>query len=447
MPALWLGCSVLYAHVPRLTFTTLLPLATYPTAICLAVFIAMGSLWGIEGNLATLGWAGSMRLAFRQLIAITGAVFTVVVGLKDPGISRIFLACYLVIAGGVLVFLNRVQPSLLVRILFRGGYELPTLVIGEVALFPEFKHWLELRRQFGLNPIGGIEYRGSSPAIPGLKVVGDFADLKGAISRTGARQVLMLSLPQSSEDAEHLARVCAAGGCRLLIHNNLTYRLTYPLRVLAQDGYSFLAFQDEPLEDPLNRAAKRTLDIAVAIPIVLMVLPILSAIVWMVQRRQSPGPIYYLQPRSGRGGRIFRIVKFRTMRIGENDGGRQTSPHDERVYAFGRFLRRTSIDELPQFLNVLLGDMSVVGPRPHFVRHDDMFADAVNEYRIRYFVKPGITGLAQSRGYRGEVRSTDSINQRIQLDLTYIHSWSVWLDVAIIARTVRQLFFPPPTAR
>ena len=447
MPALWLGCSVVYAHLPRLAFTTLLPRATYPVAICLAVFIAMGSMWGMEGNLATLGWAGSMRLAFRQWMVITGAVFTVVVGLKDPGISRVFLACYLVIAGGVLVFLNRVQPSLLVRFLFRGGYELPTLVIGDVALFPEFNEWLDLRRQFGLNPIGGVRYGGRSPAISDLDVVGDFADLKGVISRTGARQVLMLSLPQSAEDAEHLARVCAACGCRLLIHNNLTYRLTYPLRVLSQDGYSFLAFQDEPLEDPLNRATKRALDIALAVPIVVLVLPLLTALVWLIQRRQSPGPVFYLQRRCGRGGRIFRIVKFRTMRVDANDGSSQTSANDDRVYGFGRFLRRSSLDELPQFLNVLRGDMSVVGPRPHFVWHDDLFADAVNEYRIRYFVKPGITGLAQSRGFRGEVRSTDSINQRIQLDLMYIHSWSVWLDFAIIARTVCQLFFPPPTAR
>jgi lipopolysaccharide/colanic/teichoic acid biosynthesis glycosyltransferase len=132
-----------------------------------------------------------------------------------------------------------------------------------------------------------------------------------------------------------------------------------------------------------------------------------------------------------------------TAVVDETDSG----GHDRRIYAFGRFLRRTSLDEVPQFWNTLVGQMSVVGPRPHYVQDDDLFAGAVNEYRVRFFVKPGITGLAQSRGLRGEVRTLDSIQERLRLDLLYIHTWSVWLDLAIMARTLTQIVSPPESAR
>jgi exopolysaccharide biosynthesis polyprenyl glycosylphosphotransferase len=443
----WLGLRFVFQHTAGLTYTTLLPTATYPVAVALAIIVAMGPLWRLDGNLASLGWAGSMRLSFRQTVAVTGAIFTIAVGLKDPGISRIFLAAYVPSVGFLLVVLNRYQPGVLVRFLFEGGSRLPTLILGDSELFPRFEEWLSLREKLGLDPAGIVAYHGKAPTVPGLEIVGEFADLKAAIQRTGARQVLMLSLPHNPADAEHLAKVCASCGCRLLIHNNLTFRLNYPLRVLSQDGYSFLAFQDEPLEDPLNRCLKRGLDIAVAVPAVLLVVPIVGVITWVMQRRQAPGPLFYRQVRSGRAGGTFHILKFRTMYAAAESGDRQTARMDDRVFPFGRLLRRTSLDELPQFLNVLRGDMSVVGPRPHFVPHDEVFAGAVNEYRVRYFVKPGITGLAQSRGLRGEMRTAEAVNQRIQLDLYYIHSWSVWLDLAIIARTTRQLILPPPSAQ
>lgn len=443
----WFLLKGVFEAIPSLGFTTLLPIRAYPIAITVGIVTAMGSLWRLDGNFAALGWAGGMRLGFRQIVAVACAVFTIAVGLKDPGISRIFLATYLSSMAIIFVPLNRYQPGWLVNLLYRGGARLPTLILGEAELFPDLRRWLEIREKLGLAPVGLVTYRGSAPAGIGLSVVGDFADLKAAITSTGARQVLMLSLPRSSEDAEYLARVCASCGCRLLIHNNLTFRLTYPLRVLLQDGYSFLAFQDEPLEDPLNRCIKRGLDIAISIPVVLFVLPPLFAMVWLVQRFQSRGPVFYHQLRSGRAGNSFRIVKIRTMHVSNDSGAQQTSKGDARIYRFGRFLRRTSLDELPQFLNVLAGHMSVVGPRPHYVRHDELFAESVNEYRVRFFVKPGITGLAQSRGFRGEMHTADLINQRTQLDLVYIHNWSVWLDATIIARTIRQVIAPPPGAQ
>ncbi|MEY2882138.1 MAG: UDP-glucose:undecaprenyl-phosphate glucose-phosphate transferase [Verrucomicrobiota bacterium] len=445
--ALWTGMAVAVGWVRPSGFTTLIPLPAYPIFIALGVLIVMGTINRDNVNLLDPGWTDAMHLAFRQTLGVAGAVLALAVGMKDPGLSRLFIAAYFPVLAVCFVFLNRWQPGWLTRLLFGGAARLPTLILGEAALFPELALWLKSREKFGLRLAGRVTYAGAVPPLAELPVVGDFADLKSAIEQTGARQVLMISLPHTPADAEHLARTCASCGCRLLIHNNLTLQLSYPLRVLMQDGYSFLAFQDEPLEDPLNRGLKRALDIAVSLPVVLFLLPPMIALVWFMQRRQAPGPVFFFQERSGRGGRIFRILKFRSMRWSPVADDRQTSAGDPRVFAFGRLMRRMSIDEVPQFINVLMGEMSVVGPRPHYVRHDDMFAESVNEYRVRFFVKPGITGLAQAHGFRGEIHTAEAIHQRLQLDLLYIHTWSVWLDLAIIARTARQVVIPPPAAR
>lgn len=445
--AWWLGLQWGLEAMKLMSFVPMLPAPAYPTAVGLGLLTAMATLPRQDQNLSGLGWSGALRLSFRQTLSVAGAVFTLAVGLKDPGISRIFLALYLASLGVLLVPFNRYQPGALLRLLYRREDRMPTLILGDPTCFPNLRAWLRLQAKLGLKPAGLVRYRGQVPDLPGLPVAGEFEDLKAAIAATGARQVLMLHLPWNSDDANHLAQVCAGSACRLLIHNHLTTRLAYPLRLLLQDGASFLSFQDEPLEDPLNRLLKRAFDLAVALPVTVFLLQPLIVVVAIVQRFQSPGPVLFRQPRTGRDGSTFWILKLRTMHTSDGRDARQTAAGDPRVYPFGRFLRRTSLDELPQFLNVLAGQMSVVGPRPHFVQHDREFAEAINEYRVRFFVKPGITGLAQAHGLRGEMHTPEAIRQRIALDLLYIHSWSVWLDFTIVARTVQQIFAPPPGAR
>jgi len=443
---LWLLMAEAAPLVRGIEFTTLLPHAAYPMAIVAAVLLTMGSTWTVKSELAVLGWMRSAQLAMRQLMIVGGTVFTVAVGFKDPGISRLFLASYLPLLGVSLVVINRYQPVLLRQSIFGARGRMPTLILGDAAQFPDLRRWLAAGAPLGLHPVGRVRYGGAVPDLAELPVVGEFAELRAAIVATGAQQVLMLNLPKQAEDFNALVRACAATGCRLLVQNDLAFRLAHPLRQFVQDGYSFMAFQDEPLENPVLRGVKRVMDIALALPVVVLVLPPLALVARMMQRRQAPGPLLYRQPRSGRAGREFMVLKFRTM-FATAEGQNQTSPGDQRVYPFGKFLRRTSLDEMPQFWNVLLGDMSVVGPRPHFVRHDSEFADSVEVYRMRFFVKPGITGMAQAHGLRGEMRTPDAVRDRLQLDLYYIHHWSIWLDCVIIGRTLRQIFQPPANAR
>ena len=181
---------------------------------------------------------------------------------------------------------------------------------------------------------------------------------------------------------------------------------------------------------------KRCFDLAAATAVLLLLSPLmLLTALWI--KLDSRGPVFFLQTRNGFNGRAFRIVKFRSMHVLE-DGHtiRQATREDPRVTKIGRWLRRTNIDELPQLFNVLYGNMSLVGPRPHAAAHNTEYESLIGNYAFRYHVKPGITGWAQVNGYRGETPITDMMEKRVDLDLWYVNNWTIWLDIKILFRTL-----------
>ena len=190
-----------------------------------------------------------------------------------------------------------------------------------------------------------------------------------------------------------------------------------------------------------NRIQKRTFDLFVAIPLVIFLAP-LFLVVAMLIKLESPGPVFFRQVRVGQGNRQFRIFKFRSMRTeaSDHDGSRSTGRNDDRITRVGAFIRRTSIDELPQLFNVLLGDMSLVGPRPHALGSlagDSLFWEVTDRYWLRHALKPGMTGLAQIRGFRGSTDRPEDLTQRLRCDLEYLSTWSIWNDILICLKTAR----------
>jgi lipopolysaccharide/colanic/teichoic acid biosynthesis glycosyltransferase len=179
--------------------------------------------------------------------------------------------------------------------------------------------------------------------------------------------------------------------------------------------------------------------VVIALPVVLFILPPVAVVVWIIQRINSPGPLLLRQMRAGLQNNQFEILKFRTMHVNNPAVTRQASRDDARIYRGGRALRRFSIDELPQFWNVLQGHMSLVGPRPHLIEHNEQFARVIARFPIRMVVKPGITGLAQVRGFRGEARTAEAISHRLKSDIEYLENWRLMLDIMIIARTTLQM--------
>jgi undecaprenyl-phosphate glucose phosphotransferase len=240
---------------------------------------------------------------------------------------------------------------------------------------------------------------------------------------------------------------CMQGGARVHIYAAVADRFGDPVKLVSDGSVQFLTFFDEPLQNPLNIFMKRSLDLAVAVPVVLFLLPPLAVLVWLIHVAQSPGPLFFRQQRYGMNRRAFTIIKFRSMHVQDrNHEAEQARKGDKRVFALGAILRKTSIDEFPQFLNVLRGDMSVVGPRPHLTLHDAEFEKFHERYRARHFVKPGITGLAQIKGFRGEIQNEAAILGRVELDHRYISEWNIGKDLLIIIRTIWQVFFPPKSA-
>ncbi|MBT8258991.1 MAG: undecaprenyl-phosphate glucose phosphotransferase [Bacteroidia bacterium] len=201
------------------------------------------------------------------------------------------------------------------------------------------------------------------------------------------------------------------------------------------DYLPILTLRDIPLQDSINQVIKRSFDILFSSAVIIFILSWLTPIIAILIKLESRGPVFFKQSRNGFNYKEFDCYKFRSMTPNKNAHLHQATRDDQRVTRIGRFIRKTSIDELPQFFNVLFGDMSVVGPRPHMVSHTNMYAKKIDKFMVRHFVKPGITGLAQISGFRGEVESDKDIIGRVKYDIFYIENWSILLDIKIIFQT------------
>lgn len=207
-------------------------------------------------------------------------------------------------------------------------------------------------------------------------------------------------------------------------------------RVSYFNDMPILTLRSEPLDDFNNRVKKRAFDIAFSLFVIVFILtwlvPLLSILIIM----ESRGPIFFSQLRTGKNKKTFRCYKFRSMYVNHDAEVKQATKNDKRVTKIGKILRRTSLDEFPQFINVLLGNMSIVGPRPHMVTHTNHYSKIVDQYMVRHFSKPGITGWAQINGYRGEIEEPKQIKGRVKKDIEYMENWSLLLDTKIVFLTV-----------
>ncbi len=207
------------------------------------------------------------------------------------------------------------------------------------------------------------------------------------------------------------------------------------LRYEYYDYIPILSLRNIPLEDSFNMVVKRIFDIIFASLVIIFILSWLTPIIAILIKIESKGPVFFKQSRNGFNYKEFDCYKFRSMTPNKDAHLYQATRGDERITKIGKFIRKTSIDELPQFFNVLFGDMSVVGPRPHMVSHTNIYAKKIDKFMVRHFVKPGITGLAQVSGFRGEIESDKDIIGRVKYDIFYIENWSLLLDLKIITQT------------
>ena len=251
---------------------------------------------------------------------------------------------------------------------------------------------------------------------------------------------LYCALP-SSEDAHiiNMLQISERNTIRFFIVPEVRRFMTRTLNFGNIGAIPLLSVREEPLQKWLSRFVKRSIDIFVSGMVILFspfwFLPIAIAV-----KKSSPGPILFRQKRTGYMGRDFDCLKFRTMCVNKDSDTKQAERGDARITKVGAFLRKTSLDEFPQFFNVFMGDMSLVGPRPHMLKHTEDYSRLIDKYMVRHFIKPGLTGWAQVNGYRGETKTLQQMEKRVEYDIWYLEHWNVFLDIKIILLTAFGVF-------
>ena len=398
-----------------------------------------------------------LLLGLRQTVVLFVGLFLFLVASKDQSISRIFLFSLIPVTAVMLAVVNTFISRWMMPVLFSShsredcvlidwGYRSFHEVSGHSSLQEKMSLWLERQGRYGIQIRGVLSSNKDCAKELQLADLGDPESAADLLKEAGITMFLLLQMPPQRNQTTHLLNLCERHGVRMMVVHDLAEHFGRPMELTTHDGVHLLQFRREPLQNPSNRILKRLLDLMVSLPVVLVLLPPLALVVWLLQRMHSPGPLFFTHGRNGRANEVFPLVKFRTMHVCNDDVNRQASRSDPRIYPGGDLLRKTSLDEIPQFLNVLRGEMSVVGPRPHLPQHNRLWQEITGPYNVRTFVKPGITGLAQTRGYRGEATCEEDIHRRVECDLEYIERWSLLMDVGLILRTAKQVIIPKKTA-
>ena len=283
-----------------------------------------------------------------------------------------------------------------------------------------------------------LNYFGDIKELPQSGSVSDFESLLHHPDNIKLGNELYICVPRKERDLiAQTSRLCERHMVKFyyvpIAEETLNLHPTFVDDMTLQTTYT------SPLEEPLNKAFKRVADIILSI-IFLLPTALLLPFIIVAIKMQSPGPIFFRQLRTGLDGHNFYCYKFRSMHVNKDADRLQATKDDPRKFPFGNFMRKTNIDELPQFWNVLLGNMSIVGPRPHMLAHTDQYKQLINKYMVRHLVKPGVTGWAQVNGFRGETRELWQMEGRVKCDIWYIQHWSIWLDIRIIWMTIKFFF-------
>jgi putative colanic acid biosynthesis UDP-glucose lipid carrier transferase len=294
----------------------------------------------------------------------------------------------------------------------------------------------------GLNMqiLGYIEDDNNISELSHYPVLAGISDTLRIAKEMEIKEIFSTITPEQNKFIYELMLQSEKECIRFRIVPNLSIFITREVHIEYYGELPILSLRKEPLDDIGNRIKKRALDIIVSLLVSVFILSWLMPILGLIILIESGWPVLFKQLRTGRNKKPFYCIKFRSMKSNKDADFKQASKSDNRITKFGRFLRKSSLDEFPQFINVLRGEMSLVGPRPHMLKHTTDYSKVVDEYMVRQFIKPGITGWAQINGYRGEITNPEQIKMRVNKDLWYLENWTLWLDIRILFLTVYYVF-------
>jgi putative colanic acid biosysnthesis UDP-glucose lipid carrier transferase len=361
-----------------------------------------------------------LMLIIEAFIGITEAFFY----------PRIFLVLfYASLVVSVLAW--RLGFITLLKAYRKSGYNYRNIVIAGIS-----ESTIELKEFFDLKPEHGYRFLGffSDKENEPVPVKGRISDI---YSFAPANNVDEIYCSLSCLDKDEITEMIE------FADNNLMHIKLVPdtkgysnLKIDFYDNLPVLIFRSIQMDEFLNRALKRSFDIVFSLLVIVLVLSWLLPLLAFLIRIDSKGPVFFKQKRSGKDNEDFLCWKLRSMCVNGDSDLKQAEKNDTRITRIGKYLRQYNLDELPQFFNVLIGDMSIIGPRPHMLKHTEDYSKTINKFMVRHFIKPGITGLSQVKGYRGETKDPEMMRRRVQVDIFYIENWSFLLDMKILFLTV-----------
>jgi len=350
-------------------------------------------------------------------------------------ISRLFIIATTV-GFGLGLLLNRFL-YLGIKNYFKRSHHLTkkVLILGYNDTAKKLANYFE---EDGMNTelVGYIEDNNNIKELSHYPVLADLENTLSIAKEMDVQEIFSTITPEQNKDIYTLMYQAEKECIRFKIVPNLSVFITRDVHIEYFGDLPILSLRSEPLDDVGNRVKKRILDIIVSLFVIVFFLSWMVPLFALLIYIESGEPVFFRQLRTGRNKKSFYCLKFRSMKNNKDADLKQATPGDARITRLGKFIRKTSLDEFPQFFNVFKGEMSLVGPRPHMLKHTNDYSKIVEDYMVRQFLKPGITGWAQINGYRGEITNPEQIKMRVDKDLWYLENWNLWLDIQILFLTI-----------
>lgn len=379
---------------------------------------------------------------FRYTVFLTLFGFAIIQLVKIESVSRLVML-YFFLMFSVAIFLFRFALIKYKKARTRQGHnKRRVIIIGNSDTARNISNHLLSDGAFGYEILGVFNDQHEDLETENGKVywIGNRSDVIDFLKR-GITQEIYLQISEFDDlEFEELIQTCEKNFIRLKWLPNLNrFTRRHRIGIEFYGNVPVFSYIRTPLEKYINRLIKRVFDVVVSLLVVCLIFTWLFPIVMLIIALTSKGPIFFKQKRSGINNSIFWIYKFRTMEVNAKCDTEQATRNDPRVTKFGRFMRKTNIDELPQFFNVLGGSMSIVGPRPHMLAHTEQYSALISDYLQRHYILPGITGWAQVHGYRGETRRLKLMRKRVEYDIWYAENWTFLLDIRILFLTTKNI--------
>lgn len=406
----------------------------------MVVWIVCARSFGLYGDMRerpfSIEWVMFLK-AFGLYALIASFIAFQVFGNYPYGKHQFLLQCSL-------VFLLLPVQKVLIRVFFKRlrnstNHQRKVLIVGTGKTGLDFYHNYVKNRHYGCQLTGFIDDH-QNPVVNG-HYLGKTSEIDSIIAKHDLDDVIVTIPITRKNEVKEIVEIAQRRGKRVRIIANYEEYDNGQMAVDKMGNLSMITFGKSSLDEIDNKIYKRIFDICFSFLVIVLLFSWLFPLIALVIKLTSKGPVFFRQERWGINNNIITCLKFRTMvtssvDVDENGKYKQACKNDPRITAIGHFLRKTSLDELPQFINVLLGSMSIVGPRPHPVPLNLESKDTIERYLVRHWVKPGISGWAQVNGYRGETKDSWLMRERVNYDIWYIENWTFWLDLQIIVQTV-----------